>query len=105
MGQLRYLADKTRPDLLYSVNFLSRHMHQPSNAVYAETHRLLQYLKHTINHELIIGGSEINLFAMSDASFIHTDGSRSQSGYIIFLCPRSGGISLYSKRASTVALS
>jgi hypothetical protein len=53
MGQLRYLADRTRPDLLYPVNFISRYMHQPTDAVYVETHRLLQYLKHTIEHELI----------------------------------------------------
>ena len=58
MGQLRYLADRTRSDLLYPVNYLSRFMHAPSSALTEEVFRLIRYLKHTINHELVLGGKE-----------------------------------------------
>ena len=105
MGQLRYLADRTRPDILYPVNYLSRYMHAPSSALTKEVYRLIRYLKHTINPELVLGGKELFLYAMTDASCIHTDEGRSQLGYAIYLSIRSGCISAFSKRADSVALS
>jgi hypothetical protein len=104
MGKIGYIADKTRQDLLYPVNYLSRFMHKPSKAVQREIKRLLEYLNLTINDELILGGLELLLFAMTDASFLHIDGCRSQLAYLIFL-GRGGAISVYSKRSPTVALS
>jgi hypothetical protein len=79
MGMLRYLADRTRSDLLYPINYLSRFMHNPSTNVVQETNRLLRYLKETIDYVLVIGGNDIYLYAMTDSSFVHTGQCRSHN--------------------------
>jgi hypothetical protein len=105
MGMLRYLADRTRSDLLYPINYLSRFMHNPSDRVVQETVRLLRYLKETQDYVLVIGGNDIYLYAMTDSSFIHTGKCRSQLGYAVYLSIHSGAVSTYSRRADSVALS
>jgi len=105
LGSLRFIADRSRPDLLFTVNTLSRYMHAPSPEVLTEAIRTMKYLKETIEYELVFGGNDIFLYAMTDASFIHTGDCRSQSGYIIFLGIKSGAISTYSHKAESVALS
>ena len=91
IGQLRYLADRTRTDLLYPVNFLSRFMHAPRSALTEEVFRFIGPLKHILNHELGLGGKELFLYVMTDASL--TDEGRSQWAYSIYLSFRSGCIS------------
>ena len=41
IGKLRYLADRTRPDLLYPLSYLSRYLQSPSENVMLEVVRLL----------------------------------------------------------------
>jgi hypothetical protein len=105
IGCLRYLADRSRPDLLYPINYLSRFMNKPNEAVLIELHRLLRYINQTKNFELVVGGSEIELFAMADSSHVQTGDTKSQMGYAIYLGRLSGSVCSFSKRATTVALS
>jgi hypothetical protein len=105
IGCLRYLADRSRPDILYAVNYLSRYMVKPNEDVLIELHRLLRYINKTKAYELVVGGQGIELFAMVDASFVSTGESRSQMGHAIYLWEGSGSVCSYSKRSTTVALS
>jgi hypothetical protein len=105
IGSLRYLADRSRPDLLYPVNYLSRFMVKPNQYVLTELNRLLMYIQGTKDMGLIVGGNIIDLQAMVDSSFVYSGQSKSQMGYGIYLCKGSGCISSFSKRATTVALS
>jgi hypothetical protein len=105
IGKLRFLVDRTRPDLLYPVHVLSRVMHNPTNEIMSEVYRLLKYVNFTKTFNLLIGGEELNLMAMSDASFIHEHGSRSQLAYVVLLGTLAGSVSTFSKRAENVALS
>jgi hypothetical protein len=105
VGKLRYLADRTRPDLSYPVNYMCRFMTTPNANVYIELYRLLGYIKKTSDLTMHLGGAEIQLFAMSDSSFRHEDGARAQHGYSIFLGVGSAAVSISSKRSTTVALS
>jgi hypothetical protein len=105
IGSLRYLADRSRPDILYAVNYLSRFMLNPNEHVLVELHRLLKYINKTKHYELIVGGYDIELFAMADSSFVSTGDCRSQMGFAIFLGSGSGSVCSFSKRATTVALS
>jgi hypothetical protein len=105
IGSLRFIADRSRPDLLYPINYLSRFMLNPNEYVYIEIKRLLTYIKGTINHELVVGGNDMELYAMVDSSFVHTGDSKSQIGYGIFLDQNAGCITSYSKRSDSVALS
>lgn len=105
IGRIRYLVDRSRPDLLYPVSVLSRYMTAPTDAVVAETNRLLRYIESTVSHKLHLGGESLGIVCMTDASFTHKDEGRSHLGYAIFLSPNSGSVSSYSKRADSVALS
>jgi hypothetical protein len=70
VGKLRYLADRTRLDLQYTLSRLASIMTSPSNESYVELQRTLRYLKGTKELRLTVGGdTPIFLFAMTDASF------------------------------------
>ena len=45
VGSLLYLAKQTRPDIMFTVNILSRHMNAPTNQRWMCGKRLLRYLQ------------------------------------------------------------
>ena len=45
VGSLLYLAKQTRPDIMFTVNVLSRHMNAPTNQHWMCGKRLLRYLQ------------------------------------------------------------
>ena len=45
VGSLLYLAKQTKPDILFTVNILSRHMNAPTNQHWMCGKRLLRYLQ------------------------------------------------------------
>ena len=45
VGSLLYLAKQTRPDIMFTVNILSRHMNAPTNQHWVCGKRLLRYLQ------------------------------------------------------------
>lgn len=50
LGDLRYLADCTRPDISFATSHLARHTHAPSTHHYQLLKHVLQYLKYTSTH-------------------------------------------------------
>ena len=54
IGSLLFLANVSRPDISYSVNFLSRYNSNPGNAHWVDAKRVIRYLKGTINHKMLI---------------------------------------------------
>jgi hypothetical protein len=106
IGKLRFLVDRTRPDLLYPVGLLSRYMVNPSAEVMLELTRLLKYIKYTQDYHIVLGGRyPLILFGMSDASYVQDGDCKSQLGYVIFLSLDSGPVYCRSKRSTTVSLS
>jgi hypothetical protein len=106
MGKLRYLGDRTRPDLLYYLSELGRYMEEPNDEVLAEVKRLIRYLMGTRNKYLVLGGKdEIVLFGVCDASHVQEGDCRSQLGYAIFMGKKSAPVYCRSMRAATVSLS
>ncbi|KAI0519453.1 hypothetical protein KFK09_006901 [Dendrobium nobile] len=84
-GALQYLMI-TRPDLLYAVNFLCQHMHQPLQTHYNLLKRVLRYVKVTLSLGLPIRPTSLQLtgYADSDWAADHLD-RRSITGYCAFL--------------------
>jgi hypothetical protein len=115
IGSLRFLADRTRPDLLYPVGVLSRYVVNPNHAVMRECNRLMKYILTTKDMKLVLGSRKpMELFGMSDASYVQTGDCRSVLGYAIYMgydsapvycrCMRAGTVSLSSTQAEVEAL-
>ncbi|PKU84173.1 Retrovirus-related Pol polyprotein from transposon TNT 1-94 [Dendrobium catenatum] len=67
-GSLQYLT-LTRPDIAYSVNQLSQHMHQPENQHIYLLKRLLRYIQGTSDFGIPITKSNLCLTSFSDADW------------------------------------
>ena len=94
VGQLRYLADRTRPDLLTAVGMLGTVAANPTKAHYKGIEHLAQYLQGTKDLPLILGGDDkvVKLFGYTDASHLPDDSSKPRLGYCFFLNLTSGTI-------------
>lgn len=87
IGSLHFLADKTRPDISFTVNFLSRFMEKPTDAHVAAVKRVIKYLKKTLNAGLFyFSNTTFDVQCYSDADFAGClDTRRSTTGYCITL--------------------
>jgi hypothetical protein len=93
LGKLRYLADRTRPDIAFVASFIARFAINPTVEHTQAIFQTIGYLDKTRELGLLIGSltKQINLFAMSDTSFIRDDNSKGQLSYsIIFLADDAG---------------
>ncbi|GKV48047.1 hypothetical protein SLEP1_g54882 [Rubroshorea leprosula] len=67
LGSLQYLT-LTRPDILFAVSRLSQYMHQPTDLHWQALKRVLQYLRGTIYHGLLLRPqSSLSLHAYSES--------------------------------------
>jgi hypothetical protein len=86
-GALQYVT-LTRPDIAYSVNQLSQHMHAPTSTHLTAAKRVLRYLKGTINCGLHYRKGGIALSGFCDSDWAgNPDDRSSTTGYGIFLGP------------------
>ena len=105
IGSLRYLTH-TRPDLTYSVGFLSRFMEQPTIEHLTALKQVLRYLRGTIGYGLVYlkGQLKARLVGYKDSDFAGDEQERkSTSGQVFFLGDML--ISWASQKQKTVALS
>ncbi|KAI0519346.1 hypothetical protein KFK09_006790 [Dendrobium nobile] len=84
-GSLQYLT-LTRPDIAYSVNQLSQHMHDPQQQHVYMLKKLLRYIKGTLDSGIPITKTDLVLKSFSDADWAGDPTSRkSTSGFCSFL--------------------
>ncbi|XP_035542146.1 uncharacterized mitochondrial protein AtMg00810-like [Juglans regia] len=104
VGVLQYLT-LTRPDLFYSVNFVSKLMHSPIEAHYKMVKRIIRYLKVTVDLGLHFSSHfTLDLYAFSDADLAGCPLTKhSTTGYYVFL--GSNCISWFVKKQHTVSQS
>ncbi|XP_055589007.1 ATP-binding cassette sub-family G member 1-like [Uranotaenia lowii] len=69
IGGLFYVAVNTRPDKAVSVSTFGRSASSPSQADWNEAKRILRYLKHTVDHQLVLGPNDQKLPAYVDADW------------------------------------
>ena len=104
VGALLYLAINTRPDIAYAVGVLARFNTRPIYRACKALVRLLLYLKSTPTVGIKFKGSDLNLFAYSDADWAgDLDTRRSTTGYVVYAA--GGPIAWQSKLQTTVAAS
>ena len=58
IGALLHLSTRTRPDISYEVNRLSRYVSKPTKQSSCELVRIFEYLLHTSAHTLVLDGSQ-----------------------------------------------
>ncbi|KAI3744219.1 hypothetical protein L1987_57296 [Smallanthus sonchifolius] len=104
VGKLIYLSH-TRPDISYSVHFLSQHMHKPKTSHFNIALRLLRYLKKSPGKGVLFTkGESLSLKAYADSDWAKCLNSRrSITGFCVFL--GESLISWRSKKQSTVSRS
>jgi len=105
VGQLRYLADHTKPDILTAVGLLGQVAAQPQQTHHKGIKHLARYLKGSRDIPLILGGTdqEIDLFGYVDASHLPDKTSKPRLGYCFFLNLQSGTIYARSVKSKSVS--
>jgi len=104
-GKLRYVADRTRPDILVALGEVSGgKVDTPSDEHVLVMNRIKCYLNNTNNKTLELGGGDpIEMFAYCDAAYVTTGNCKSRLGSCVFLNRTSGAISCISKNDTTVS--
>ena len=92
VGQLRFLADRTKMEIAAGVGILGSAAASPSPEHVKGTINIGQYLKGALDDTVVFGGNdkEIYLFGYSDASY--NPRTKSRLGYCLFLNLESGAI-------------
>ena len=85
IGSLMYLANATRPDIAYAVNYLARKQLEPTEDDWNDVKRIFRYLRGTVDLGIKFTSEIENLDALTDASFRDCENSSSTGGYVIRL--------------------
>jgi len=104
IGSLRYLTT-TRPDLIYSVNLVSRYMESPTELHMLAVKRILRYVKGTQGYGIQYKrGRVAELVGFVDSDYAgDVDDRKSTSGFVFML--GGGAIAWASKKQPIVTLS
>ncbi|KAK6160456.1 hypothetical protein DH2020_003837 [Rehmannia glutinosa] len=86
VGSLRYLTC-TRPDILFGVVLVSRHMEAPTTSHLKVAKRILQYIKGTIDHGIFYTSSHnFKLVGYCDSDWAgEVDSRKSTTGFVFFM--------------------
>lgn len=85
IGELLYLANRTRPDIAFITSYLSQYNHCPQEKHYKLGKRVLRYLNGSKHKRLHYDRKFGMLKAYSDASWGNADNGKSFSGGAIFI--------------------
>ena len=85
IGSLMYLANATRPDIAFAINYLARKQLNPTEDDWNDVKRIFRYLRGTTNLGLKFTSNSEKLEALTDASFRDCENSASTGGYVIKL--------------------
>ena len=107
VGSLLYLAKQTRPDIMFTVNILSRHMNAPTNQHWMCGKRLLRFLQGSKGLKLTYTKeASYDLVGESDADWSgDVNDRKSTTGYYFKLNGRGAALSWGVKKQATFALS
>ena len=110
LSALLHVARMTRPDILYAISVLSKHLSNPQMKHWNGAKRVLAYLHDTVDDNLVLGALSSadeapgTLKAYADTTWADDPHNRrSRSGGVMFF--NGSMISAWSKQQATVALS
>jgi hypothetical protein len=101
IGYLMYAMTCTRPDIAYAVGKMSRYTSNPSHIHWNVVHRILRYLRRTMDYGILYSGYPMVLEGYTNASWItNNDDHKSTSGWIFTI--GGGAISWGSKKQTLI---
>ena len=104
VGSLLYLANQTRPDILFAVNMASRQTKAPTEADMVAVDRILQYVAGTPTMGLFFkSGEGVKLYATVDASYGNHSDRKSHTGCTLHIGLNSGAFVSRSKKQTVTA--
>ena len=104
-GKLRYIADRTRPDILVATGEISTGgATDPSDEHVKTAIKTMCYLSSTSSLTLKLGGEgELNIFAYVDASYITDGNAKSRLGGCVFMGLDAGAVTSFSRNDTIVS--
>ncbi|CAM8965359.1 unnamed protein product [Rhodiola kirilowii] len=99
IGSLMYAMTSTRPDIAFAVGKLSRYTSNPSMQHWQAIHRVLRYLKGTMNFGLVYSDIPSVIEGFSDASWISNEEDHSSTSGWVFLL--GGGVISWASKKQT----
>lgn len=104
-GKLRFLADRTRPDILVALGEVSTGgANEPSDEHVSVCKRIMNYLTSTKSMEMRLGGEgPVELFGYCDAAYITDGKARSRLAGCLFAGLYAGAIHSFSRNDNTVS--
>jgi hypothetical protein len=105
IGALMWLANRTRPDIAFSVNVLARHTNRPTVRHWSGVKRIFRYLNKTSDYGILYQrGTSWTIEGYADAGFKSDPiTAKSQGGYVFMA--GNGAISWKSKKQTRIATS
>jgi hypothetical protein len=106
LRELQFLANATRPDIVFAVNRLAVYTANPSLQYVGALKQILKYLAGTCNHRITYSKIQLsgNLFhGYADTTYANINDCKSTSGYVYIMA--GGAIMWRSKKQTTVTLS
>ncbi|GBO42831.1 Retrovirus-related Pol polyprotein from transposon RE2 [Araneus ventricosus] len=85
IGELLYLANRTRPDISFAVTYLSQFCQKPEQKHFKLAKKILRYLKGTKEKTLVYSNKFGCISASSDASWGNAENGKSFSGSVLML--------------------
>eukprot|EP00924_Labyrinthula_sp_SR-Ha-C_P015809 snap_masked-scaffold_4-processed-gene-9.28-mRNA-1 protein AED:1.00 eAED:1.00 QI:0/-1/0/0/-1/1/1/0/256 len=88
VGELSYIANCSRPDISFAVNFIARNLQTDKMGLLRMSRRILRYLINTRHFSIKVKREEkFNIKALSDTSFADSieDKYKSTGGFIIYM--------------------
>ena len=106
VGSILFLSTRSRPDLSFSVNYLSLFMSKASQHQLDLCYNLLKYIWYSRDLTLIFNGHlGLNFFVMVDSSYASHLDRKSHYGISIHMNNNSGSCVSVSKKSTIIALS
>lgn len=104
IGSLMYATVSSRPDLAFSVYYLSRYQSKPNDCLWKALKRILRYIKQTIDYSLIFEKKSKNpIVGYADADWGRDIDRKSTTGYLFQIYGNT--VVWKSRKQSVIALS
>jgi hypothetical protein len=104
VGAILHVSNQTRPDVAFTINFLSRFMSCPTTLHFSLLRWLIKYLRQTASFGLELGGLVPVLYGFCDSDYAADTVARKSTSGMVIMCGI-GAVAWKSRRQATTSTS